>query len=462
MADRPLPSPLPADLPEDWAEGQIVAPEGASAGLSERHGYNYLMRAVNAAQRAANTINEGFDAVSGKRTCRFVVGASTAGWTQADCDFLCDGTDDQEEINQAIAALPVSDEGYTGGGEIVVLDGRYNLTAPLLQLNHVYFHGNGESTIFVRQTKNTPENPPVSSSGTSFRQWLIGALYSTVADFTWKGGIELFSDDDYPTDWQIVEMVLAGSVCKNVRFLGYYGGAIALSGTNTYRLSSVENCLFATGQFGVAMHGYERCSVKDNVFDMFMDRDIVRLCGYEDNRKEMEGGIISGNIAAWGGEITLEGGNSCIISNNVCQKITVKPISGMNKSGWGHLICSNLFNTMQLSTNKYPAIVLGENTQYNFVTGNQLANLLDNKQSIIQDLGAGNIIHSNSNDAGGSGGGGSGVSSFKSRTGAVLPQSGDYTAGMVGAATEAYVNSQITQTVGTINTALDGINGEVV
>lgn len=210
------------------------------------------------------------------------------------------------------------------------------------------------------------------------------------------------------------------------------------------------------------MHGYERCSVKDNVFDMFMDRDIVRLCGYEDNRKEMEGGIISGNIAAWGGEITLEGGNSCIISNNVCQKITVKPISGMNKSGWGHLICSNLFNTMQLSTNKYPAIVLGENTQYNFVTGNQLANLLDNKQSIIQDLGAGNIIHSNSNDAGGSGGGGSGVSSFKSRTGAVLPQSGDYTAGMVGAATEAYVNSQITQTVGTINTALDGINGEVV
>ncbi len=58
MADRPLLEPLPADLPEDWTSGQIVAPSGADAGLSEQHGYNYLMRQVNAAQRAANAINE--------------------------------------------------------------------------------------------------------------------------------------------------------------------------------------------------------------------------------------------------------------------------------------------------------------------------------------------------------------------------------------------------------------------
>ncbi len=58
MADRPLLEPLPADLPEDWTSGQIVAPSGADAGLSEQHGYNYLMAQVNAAQRAANAINE--------------------------------------------------------------------------------------------------------------------------------------------------------------------------------------------------------------------------------------------------------------------------------------------------------------------------------------------------------------------------------------------------------------------
>lgn len=62
------------------------------------------------------------DNAGGKRTCRFVVGTSTAGWTKKDCDYLCDGTDDQVEIQAAINALP-----YTGG-EVVVLDGTYNIT----------------------------------------------------------------------------------------------------------------------------------------------------------------------------------------------------------------------------------------------------------------------------------------------------------------------------------------------
>ena len=56
--NRPLPSPLPADLPEDWQDSQIVAPEGADVGLTEQHGYNYLMQQVNDAQRAANQLQE--------------------------------------------------------------------------------------------------------------------------------------------------------------------------------------------------------------------------------------------------------------------------------------------------------------------------------------------------------------------------------------------------------------------
>ena len=47
---------LPADLPEDWTQGQIVSPNGTEVGLSEKHGYNYLMQQVNAAQTAINNI----------------------------------------------------------------------------------------------------------------------------------------------------------------------------------------------------------------------------------------------------------------------------------------------------------------------------------------------------------------------------------------------------------------------
>ena len=60
MADDILKNiPLPADLPENWTSGQIVAPTGAEAGLDEQHGYNYLMRQVNNAQRAVKALNEG-------------------------------------------------------------------------------------------------------------------------------------------------------------------------------------------------------------------------------------------------------------------------------------------------------------------------------------------------------------------------------------------------------------------
>ena len=47
---------LPADLPENWASNQTVTPNGTEAGLSPQHGYNYLMRQVNATQRAVNGI----------------------------------------------------------------------------------------------------------------------------------------------------------------------------------------------------------------------------------------------------------------------------------------------------------------------------------------------------------------------------------------------------------------------
>lgn len=49
---------LPADLPEDWNNSQYVSADGLVAGLTTKHGYNYLMEQVNAAQTAVNTLAE--------------------------------------------------------------------------------------------------------------------------------------------------------------------------------------------------------------------------------------------------------------------------------------------------------------------------------------------------------------------------------------------------------------------
>ena len=80
----------------------------------------------------------------GKRTCRFVIGTSAAGWTADDCDYLCDGADDQEQFNAAIAALPEN------GGEILVLDGTYTISNTIsISRNNVCLTGNGDGTKLV-------------------------------------------------------------------------------------------------------------------------------------------------------------------------------------------------------------------------------------------------------------------------------------------------------------------------
>ena len=81
----------------------------------------------------------------GKKVCRLVVGTSTSGWTAADCDYLCDGTADDVEINAAIQALPDT------GGEIVILDGTYNITDTIaMKKSNVKLSGNGTATILKR------------------------------------------------------------------------------------------------------------------------------------------------------------------------------------------------------------------------------------------------------------------------------------------------------------------------
>ncbi len=78
------------------------------------------------------------------RVARFVVGTSAAGWTADDCDYLCDGTDDQVEIKAAVDALPST------GGEIVLLDGTYTLSeAFIVNKPNVTLRGNGTNTVLT-------------------------------------------------------------------------------------------------------------------------------------------------------------------------------------------------------------------------------------------------------------------------------------------------------------------------
>lgn len=49
--------PLLQDLPQNWDDTQYVSPGGTEVGLTEKHGYNYLMKQVNDTQQAVNELD---------------------------------------------------------------------------------------------------------------------------------------------------------------------------------------------------------------------------------------------------------------------------------------------------------------------------------------------------------------------------------------------------------------------
>jgi parallel beta-helix repeat protein len=137
-----------ADTASNWTSANPILSKGEIGletdtnkfkfgdGITAWNSLNYL---------DAEVIAHKADGTQHKKTVRLVVGTSTSGWTEKDCDYLCDGTNDQEEIIQALNNLPAT------GGEVVILDGTYNITASInIPKDNVSIRGNGNATTLKR------------------------------------------------------------------------------------------------------------------------------------------------------------------------------------------------------------------------------------------------------------------------------------------------------------------------
>ncbi len=82
------------------------------------------------------------------RTATLVVAASDSGAkSKAAADYVCDGTSDQTEINNAITALP------SGGGKVLLLEGTYNISGTItVGKAGVTIEGMGAGTVLKRKT----------------------------------------------------------------------------------------------------------------------------------------------------------------------------------------------------------------------------------------------------------------------------------------------------------------------
>lgn len=388
MAERPIKDALPADLPENWQAEQIVAPTGEEVGLSHQHGYNYLMEMVNRAQRGVNSVNEAFDSVSGKRTCRFVVGTSTAGWTAADCDYLCDGTDDQVEIQAAIDALPKNENNYMLGGEIILLSGTYHLSGHLMLIQNIILRGNGDSTVLLRETDD---------GAGSIKSLVALGTNCLLADMAIDGNNKAPEGYSVSNDFD--------STIENITFTGRFlmeeGADIYVSGsfTSSYmRHAEISNCRFSD-RTAIYLKGSNCLRVQNNFADRINFIKSAPNCGARV--------IISGNAGSFGfgcGSIHLDGirEGSIIEGNDINHLEILDTQTATGRISERTIVAGNVFKPYNENSEE-TAVILGANTSGIFVTGNLFCN--ENAPVYgVQDNGTGNIVRFNSNDLSGSGG----------------------------------------------------------
>lgn len=215
----------------------------------------------------------------GKRTARLTVGTSASGWTAKDCDYLCDGTADEVEINAAIAALPDT------GGEIVLLDGTYNIAAQITSSKaSVTITGNGASTKLVRAYEDTSGGLVHMTGG-----------YTTIRDL-FVYGAEIKGNGIY----------LTGNVstAENCIVHSANGYGIYIAGSH----SLVKGCRVYAASYGIYASGSE-CTVAENVCDH---------CSWYGIYSYGDHNIITGNTCRFNQNtnIYMRFGDYCVVTNN--------------------------------------------------------------------------------------------------------------------------------------------------
>ena len=271
----------------------------------------------------------GKDGIGKKRAARFVIATSwRSGWTEDDCDYLCDGTDDQVEINQAIDALGSLD------GEILFLDGEYHISAPVsASFSHnIMLRGSG-TVIFQREFEASSESDAVIC---------IDGDRSRISNIQIDGNISSYSD------------------AKNFGiYVGGYDSTIdniAITGSPSGIYIDAPRCIIQNSRIdthrGYGIYGTYSCSqshiagcnISVNGTSIYADRDIrVTGCYINGNSNKIiltenvtDDTIFTGNYMHGDMEIS---GKNILISGNWLHDLYIHTPDGVTTSGIQ--VCSN-------------------------------------------------------------------------------------------------------------------------
>lgn len=296
---------------------------------------------------AAKTIN--IPASNGKRACRFVVGTTTAGWTAEDCDYLCDGTDDQVEIKAAIQALPST------GGEVVFLDGTYIFSDYIIVSNKssITICGNGRAACLKVISETALSKSPI---------YFLNSTDITIQNITIDGN----NVADYGIECGVCNRIVV-SQCKiiNTNYAVYTGGEGCIITQNTILNAKTG---VATGKNSVICGNILWNKTGDTHYSEIKSKGI---------------NVYSENCAIFGNKITGfqygicagTAGDYCSITGNVCKD---NEIGFYGEMGSSCIVSGNVF-------------MRGEGTASDY-TASQYTIFLTSSKYILNNVFIGNII----------------------------------------------------------------------
>jgi len=158
-----------------------------------------LIRAehINTLQDVARAIEDAIGTVQGgDGTMKFPMGATVVvaasdSKNKAGAHYVCDGTDDQEEIQAAINALPAT------GGAVLLLDGTFSIKAGQLVIgDNVTLMGMGASTVLKRGSSDAGAMVRITGKKAAVRNLLVDTNPSLGATSELEG-IEVRDSQDF-------------------------------------------------------------------------------------------------------------------------------------------------------------------------------------------------------------------------------------------------------------------------
>jgi parallel beta-helix repeat protein len=230
---------------------------------------------------------------AGKKPVTLIVGTTQSGHTLADCDYLCDGVDDQVEINAAVLqALPA------GGGKIAIREGTYNITDTIWTKANVTIEGMGASTTLKRMFDGTTYNGLL----------VVGGGHCKVTGLLIDGNKAAYSYADNRAVWLLSDYnTVAGIGAVNCSGVGIH----AESSKNTIKENVCRNC-----NAGIIMLYDDNLAIGNNCRDNDCGLVIFGNRNLADGNIFMRGTGLTTDYTSTQYTINLQSGANNLITNN--------------------------------------------------------------------------------------------------------------------------------------------------